>query len=243
MRFLTAKWSHLALLNYAVPEALLAEHMPRGCVPDTSLDGRAYVSLVAFDFLDTRVLGIPWPGFRNFPEINLRAYVREQSSGHRGVVFVKELVPQRFVAAMARWTYNEPYQAVPMKSLVTMEGNELCVRHHAWIDRVEQTIEVRGEGRCCEISRDSVETWFKEHRWGFNRTRGGSLIRYEVIHPAWRCFAVKRWSLQWDFERAYGAKWGFLNHEQPVSVVLAEGSNVEVRLWSHNGQSSQTAHA
>lgn len=74
--FLTARWQHLCLLNYAVDPARLQPRLPEGLELDT-LAGEAYMSLVAFDFLDTRVLGIPWPFYRNFPEINLRFYVRD----------------------------------------------------------------------------------------------------------------------------------------------------------------------
>ena len=73
--FLTARWSNLAILTYAVPPALLASHLPAGLELD-SLRGSAFASLVAFDFEDTRVSGIAWPGFRRFPEISLRFYVR-----------------------------------------------------------------------------------------------------------------------------------------------------------------------
>ena len=83
MAFLTARWSKLCLFNYAVDPALLSERVPPQLSLDT-LDGQAFVSLVAFDFLKTRVLGIPWPGFINFPEINLRFYVK-QADGTRGL--------------------------------------------------------------------------------------------------------------------------------------------------------------
>src|SRR3954469_20731239 len=111
MPFLTARWSNLCLLTYAVPPALLEPRLPPGLDLDLR-DGQAFVSLVAFDFLDTRVLGVPWPGFRNFPEINLRFYARR--GDERGVVFVREWVPQRLVAWLARTLYNEPYAAAAM---------------------------------------------------------------------------------------------------------------------------------
>ena len=60
------------------------------------------------------VLGVPWPGYRNFPEINLRFYVRR--GDERGVVFVREFVPQRLVAWLARVFYNEPYRAATMST-------------------------------------------------------------------------------------------------------------------------------
>src|SRR5882672_8618368 len=87
--FLTARWTNLFLATYAVPQELLRPRLPPGLDLDLR-DGQAFVSLVAFDFLDTRVLGVPWPGYRNFPELNLRFYVRHGE--RRGVVFVREYV-------------------------------------------------------------------------------------------------------------------------------------------------------
>src|SRR6266699_1116460 len=120
--FLPARWSNLAILTWEVPPALLEPHLPAGLELDRR-DGAAFASLVAFDFLDTKVLGVPWPGFRNFPELNLRFYVRY--GNQRGVVFVREFVPKRFVAWAARTLYNEPYRAARMTSLVNDVANRL----------------------------------------------------------------------------------------------------------------------
>src|SRR5262249_55610023 len=118
--FLTAEWRHLAMLNYAVDADMLRPFVPRG----TELDffgGRAYISLVAFRFLNTKVLGLPVPGHRDFDEANLRFYVRRPAGREmrRGVVFIREVVPRRMVAAVARWAYNEQYVARPMWHDVT----------------------------------------------------------------------------------------------------------------------------
>lgn len=93
MAFLTARWSNLCLLTYAVPPELLEPRLPRRLSLDMR-EGRAFVSLVAFDFLETRVLEVPWPGYRVFPEINLRFYARDGEE--RGVVFIREFVPRRW---------------------------------------------------------------------------------------------------------------------------------------------------
>ena len=58
-------WSNLALVTYAVMPEVLRELVPPGCELDLRRE-LAFVSLVAFDFLDTRVMGLPWPGFRQF---------------------------------------------------------------------------------------------------------------------------------------------------------------------------------
>jgi uncharacterized protein len=227
MPFLTARWSNLILLTYAVPPALLQHRVPDELELDTR-DGQAFASLVAFDFLDTRVLGVAWPGFRKFPEVNLRFYVRDQRGGARGVMFVKEFVPQRFVACVARAIYNEPYEAVPMRSVVNVSGETISVAHE--FDAGGRTNSICATGdvatKCPAESSDAH--FFKEHRWGFGRTRGGRCIRYEVVHPVWNCHAVRTWSLQLDWARVYGGEWAFLQEARPVSVVLAEGSGVQV---------------
>ena len=79
--FLTAEWRTLAMINYEVAPALLEPLVPRGTELD-SWDGRTFLSLVGFMFHDTRVRGFPVPFHREFPEVNLRFYVRRQVEAH-----------------------------------------------------------------------------------------------------------------------------------------------------------------
>ena len=78
--FLTARWRYLAMLNYEVPPEALAPLVPAGTELD-SWQGKTFVSVVGFLFLDTRVLGIAIPGHRDFEEVNLRFYVRRKAAG------------------------------------------------------------------------------------------------------------------------------------------------------------------
>src|SRR5262249_7604090 len=94
--FLTAEWRHLAMLNFEVDPALVRPVVPAG----TELDdyrGRTFVSLVAFMFLNTRVLGISIPRHRDFEEVNLRFYVRRRTheGWRRAVVCIREVVRRR----------------------------------------------------------------------------------------------------------------------------------------------------
>ena len=124
--FLTARWCNLLLANFAVPDEVLLPCLPDGLQLDR-WQGRAHVSLVAFDFAKTRVLGIPWPGYRNFPEINLRYYVRH--GRQRGVVFIREYIGLWLVAKLARLIYNEPYVVAPLSSRVTESADCVSVEH------------------------------------------------------------------------------------------------------------------
>src|SRR5271155_691370 len=93
--FLTAHWRHLAMLNFEVAPELLKAQVPPGTELD-SWNGRTFLSMVGFRFLDTRIRKIPFPFHRNFDEVNLRFYVRRRTTDgwRRGVVFVKEIVPR-----------------------------------------------------------------------------------------------------------------------------------------------------
>jgi uncharacterized protein YqjF (DUF2071 family) len=67
---------------------------------------------------------VPIPGHRRFDEVNLRFYVRraaEDGTVRRAVVFIRELVPRRAIAAVARWLYNEPYLTVPMGHAIELD--------------------------------------------------------------------------------------------------------------------------
>src|SRR3982074_2437107 len=104
------------MLNYVVDPVLLSPLVP----PGTELDfenGETFVSVVGFLFLNTHLLGLPIPRHRDFEEVNLRFYVRKKSADtwRRGVVFVRELVPKRAIAMIARTFYGQPDLAVPMK--------------------------------------------------------------------------------------------------------------------------------
>ena len=114
--FLRAEWRDLAILNFEVAPSVLEPLVPRGLELD-SWEGRHFVSLIGFLFLNTRILGVPFLFHRSFEEVNLRFYVRRPApEGWRhGVVFIKELVPRRAVAFAARILYNEPYVALPMR--------------------------------------------------------------------------------------------------------------------------------
>lgn len=223
--FLTARWSNLAILTYEVPPSLLEPHLPAGLELDRR-GGSVFASLVAFDSLDTRVWGIPWPGFRAFPEINLRFYVKRGE--RRGVVFIREFVPRPAVAWLARAIYNEPYLVAPIDSGAAAEPSAVVTtRRLRWRGRTH-AIEVTGSRPAVRPAADSPEHFFKEHQWGFGRDRRGHTLVYEVRHPAWDVYPVRSWNLDFDWAQVYGSPWGFLSAEKPASVLLAAGSTVSV---------------
>jgi uncharacterized protein len=225
--FLTARWINLLLATYAVPPELVASYLPAGLEPD-GCDGRAFASLVAFDFRDTRVLGVAWPGFRNFPEVNLRVYVRRLDGSDRGVLFVREFVPQRWVAWLARTLYNEPYQATSMASQVDPSSSDIAIEYRWTFARRTHLVRATADTDSSVPDAESIEAFFKEHRWGYGKTRDGRLLRYEVRHSAWATHRVRTFHVDVDWTAVYGPRWEVLRDAQPFSTIVAAGSEVSV---------------
>lgn len=93
----------------------------------TSGGGQAFISLVCFEFVGARVLGVKWPGQHTFAEMNLRFYVR--AGTRRGVVFIREIVPKPLVAWAARRTYGEPYVTADLTSEVKQQQRSIGVEY------------------------------------------------------------------------------------------------------------------
>ena len=222
--FLTAKWQDLILVTYDIDPSILLPHIPPGLEPDT-IDGKGFLSLVAFDFLDTKVKGIKIPFHVNFPEINLRIYVKNKEK--RGVVFVREFVPKAIIPIIANTIYNENYKAVKMKSSVTKNG-AIFANHTLEFENRKFEINIEAENKPYLPDTGSTEHFFKEHEWGFGTSKSGKPLIYKVEHPFWNIYPVRKFQKNFDFGVVYGKKWEFLNEKSPYNVTFAQGSEIKV---------------
>lgn len=225
--FLTARWCDLILANYAVDPDLLERRLPDGLDLDL-FENRAVCSLVGFMFLDTRVKGIRLPGFVNFPEVNLRFYVREKGTDRRGVVFVRELVTHGFVAWVARTIYNEPYSKARISEMIEASESERRVGYEFSIGSAHGKLAVVADPETRTPGPESSEHWFKEHRWGYGTARNERTLRYEVDHETWECHRVRGAEIDVDWGGLYGDEWAPMRGREPLGVVLATGSGVKV---------------
>ena len=220
----TGRWSDLLLLTYEAPEPLVRQHLPPGVEPDR-WNGRTHVNLVALHFGDIRVRGRRFPGLGGFAQLNLRMYAR--SDDVRGVVFLRQFVPNPVVVAFSRLRYRQPYATLPITHLTAQRDGKVTTEY--LIDQPPRgCLIVTGSERTTVPPEDSFEHYCKERLWGFGNAGGGRLLRFRVAHPPWALRAVGEWRLMLDFGTFFGAPWRFLNETAPVSVLFAVGSEVSV---------------
>lgn len=225
-RFLTARWLRLAMINYEIDPDALQPRVPRGTEVDT-WDGRCFISMVGFQFLDTRVLGISVPLHRHFVEVNLRFYVRRLVGDEvrRGVVFVKELVPRRALAWVANAVYNENYLALVMSHKDSGDRIE-----YSWIHRGRpHAMSLCVAGEPYRPLAESEESFITEHYWGYVTQRDGSTVEYQVEHPPWRVWRGHDPKLDCDAAALYGEEFAPALLGKSSSCFLAEGSAIVVR--------------
>lgn len=67
---LAAEWRHLAMLNYEIDPAALAPLVPAGTELD-DFNGACFVSIVGFQFLHARFLGVAFPLHTNLSLIHI----------------------------------------------------------------------------------------------------------------------------------------------------------------------------
>ncbi|MGJ8657181.1 MAG: YqjF family protein [Akkermansiaceae bacterium] len=225
MKFIQTIWTDLIMANYEVDAKFLDKYVPVGCELDL-YDGRALVSVVAFGFSKTRLCGVPMPFYRNFPEINLRIYVKRKVADEwrRGVVFIKEIIPHRLPAWIARTVFKENIHVMPVKFM----RDGMCV-HYRW-----------GKGnilggmihsRLKDWEAGTEEAFIGDNFWAYKRVSEVKTLEFKVTHRAWKMGDMDDLVVNFDFAELYGADVAAAIKKcgaEPRSVFYVDGSAVEV---------------
>lgn len=221
------------MANYETDPLLLQKYLPYKTELD-DYNGIHYVSLVGFLFQNTKVRGISFPFHRTFEEVNLRFYVKfkERNEWKRGVVFIKELVPKTMITFIANTIYKENYATHRMKHVWNETSDELAVEYSWKMPKQWNNIKVVADKKPTEIIKDSLEEFITEHYWGFTFINHACTGAYEVVHPKWRIYNVKKYEINCDVTELYGETFIKTLGKQPESVFLAEGSAVQVKKGS-----------
>lgn len=218
------------MANYVVSPEILLPHLPFGVELDL-YQGRCYVSLIGFLFANVRLKGIRIPFHTNFEEVNLRFYVRRTDPDgvvHRGVVFLQELVPRSAVSFVANTFYGESYVTRATRHAWKRSDDVLNIRYQWRWRGVWRSMEVFASANAEPIAVGSLEEFITEHYWGYTRRNAKRSSGYEVAHQRWEVYPVRKFVTNVDFREQYGAPFASLQRSDPDSVLLAEGSAIEV---------------
>ena len=238
--FLRAEWRYLVMLNYRIPAGILVPYAPEGTEVDLWEDSVTFISLLGFRFIRTRAFGIPIPVYADFDEINLRFYVTRRVDGHlrRGVVFMREIIARRAIAAAAKAMYNEPYTVHDTKHQVPPIDNPPRTPdtvEYSWKQPERWSrIAFTSAGPAGEIKSGSEEEFISVRHWGYTQQPDGGTTEYRVDHPRWRIWQKSDARLEADVNelvsklKLHNAQIAETLSQPPDSAYLADGSPVTV---------------
>ena len=147
----------------------------------------------------------------------------------RGVVFIREIVPRRAIALLARTLYNENYVALPMSHDIAANGQGATAVSYRWqTPRGWSTITLAAEGDSQPLNPGSEQEFITEHYWGYAAQRDGGTVEYRVTHPSWRVWIARRSEFAGEVAELYGPELASVLRGTPASAFLAEGSAVAV---------------
>jgi len=217
------------MLNHVVDPRLIAPLVPVGAEIDFD-NGETFLSVVGFLFLDTRLLGLPIQLHRDFEEVNLRFYVRRKSADtwRRGVVFIRELVPRRAIALVARTFYGENYVAVPMKYEIEDLNGNLKVEYSWRRGQEWESLKMNASGEPEAIPAGSHAEFITEHYWGYTALHSGC-SEYRVEHPRWKIWNATQCEFDADGAALYGEQFLETLSQPPRSAFIADGSPITVQ--------------
>ncbi len=217
------------MVNYEVDKSFLLPILPAHTELDT-FNGKHFISLVGFMFNDVKVKGIPIPFHRNFPEVNLRFYVKhfDGKEWKRGVVFISEIVPKPAITIIANALFKEKYRTMRMKAFLKRETESIRLVYEWNYKNEWYFIKAETGTNPLTMPAGSEEEFITQHFWGFAKLNEKHTNEYQVAHPKWKLFPLETFDIHCSFDVLYGNEYSFLNERKPNSVFVAQGSPITI---------------
>ena len=171
-------WKNLLFVHWQIDPQWIRDRIPSALEVDL-FDGKAWIGIVPFDMNAIKRRGLPSPSWiRDFPEINVRTYVRYKDKP--GVWFFSLDVPKLLAVCLARALYHLPYHMAALH-IEQKENCYTCIHrrnHHRFYAEYEPT-------ETFETERNSFEWWATERYCLYSQSGSGGLYCTEIHHPRW----------------------------------------------------------
>jgi len=186
---LTQRWNDLLFAHWPMRIAEIDALLPEGLEADI-FQGSAWIGVVPFWMDKIQVRGLPQiPGARQFPELNLRTYVRDSRTGTPGVYFFSLDAGSLLAVMAARSFFHLPYYWAQMS--VKPRGE----REFSFYSRrllsgkpVRFAARYRGLGPTHKLAQTrpgTIEYFLTERYCLFTHDALGRLQRADIHHIPW----------------------------------------------------------
>lgn len=207
------EWNKAIFLHWEISPELIQPFIPKEMTLDT-IDGNAWVSLVAFDMNHIGVRSLPkLPHISDFYEINIRTYV--SCKGKPSVYFLSMEGSKRSSCTLLKALSKFPYVHSKMKRTHFSYESKNIVLDNSF----EMIYQLKKE----PYKKDFTDQWLTERYAAFQDYKN-KLIEYDVHHKEWPLEQIIVKDLKINYP-----KFNHLMNNQPVRMQYSEG--VKVLTW------------
>lgn len=228
---LSADESFALALYYEIDAQAAAQVCPPGTEPDL-WEGKALLSVSGARFSRARWLGwLTAPLHSSFDVVNLRCFVRRSDNGTAGTAYLRHIVPDPWIAWLARWLRGENMIALRMRHTLEMQRGRLrneglveySWRYKGRLNRLGGL--ALGEPQPPEPG--SLAAFAAGRECVFTQ-RGQTTYTLALAHPEWRVWPVTQPYLLCDVQAQYGELLAPFLRRRPLAAFLSEGSPVTI---------------
>ena len=226
---MTQRWNDLLFAHWPVPASSIAPLLPEGLEVDT-YQGSACLGVVPFWLDRIKMRGMPpIPGMRNFPDMNVRTYVRDEYTRTPGVYFFSLDASNLLAVAVAHTFFNLPYHWAEMSLDQTSEREfSFYSRRRFSSQPVIFKARYRGLGptrKLAESNSGTLEYFLLERSCLFTCNRAGHAVRANLHHVPWPLEEAEAEIERNDLAEAIGIQ---LPDQEPV---LHYSRRLAVYIW------------
>jgi uncharacterized protein YqjF (DUF2071 family) len=213
-------WKDVVFLHFEVDSELLQPSVP---FPLDLLDGKGYVSIVAFDqqqFRTPLLAGLPSPLIRplgSYPICNLRTYVR--CGSEPGVSFIREWEPNPLSALLVPLVYGLPQRVARIRYEHNRQDNAFfghVVRHERQLVLTAH-IDYQAELAIAEFG--SLVAFLSDRYTAFQQV-GRRRQRFRIWHVPWMQHGIEARVERSDLAHQVGSWW---DTARPVAASYSPG--------------------
>ncbi len=226
---MTQRWNDLLFAHWPIAAPQIQALLPEWLEAD-SFQGSAWLGAVPFWLDRIKVRDIPTiPGLRNFPDLNLRTYVRDRFTGTPGFYCFSVDSSNLLAVAAAHAVYHLPYCLAEMRMEARSE-REFAFYSRRRFSRQPVIFKARYRGlgptrKTVEIRPGSLEYFFTERPCVFSSNRAGQPIRTNLYHVPWPLEEAEAEIERNDLASAVGIE---LPNQEPV---LHYSRRLAVYVW------------
>ena len=225
---ISSEFRKVALINYVIPPEVVEKYIPKY----TKLDfynGECMVSVVGYQVHKLKVAGLKVPLPMDFKEIDLQIYVKrfDGARWRKGVVVFSRIFELPAATDLANTIFKTNYSSMPVMGKSEKTEDLLKVTYSWQFKEIPQNFWVKSKGLAAAYDKDSAAAFILDRSFGYIKSKDHT-YEYGLNHGDWHLYTVEEYAIDIDFSKQFDPAFNILNNQIPQSVMLTEGSTVEI---------------